>query len=362
MKLTTILLAVISLSSLPILSSETTSTEPLLCVVGDYKSSHGYINIKGGLVIPQKLYTARNFVNGFAMVKQNKESGWSFIDKKGQIITKESYYRLYDFSEGLACFKRKDEKTKKVTSGVIDEKGNMVIKEGLFTRVYPFQNGFAKVLIDTNGKRETGIIDKAGTFKLKLKDGEGVGAFYEELAIFYQTEGKKKVYGFMDSSFNVVIKPQYAQVGNFSEGKAWVRDENAGWFINKNGKTVISPNPHLTLTSYFNDDRYVDTDKTRFQYGFRGKNGEWIIKPLYRKARNFSDGLALVQNQKKMWGFINKNGGVAIPFNLISAGSFKNGYAMVRTDKENQVYYFIDTKGKTVLRLKYPSSNLYFFN
>ncbi|MCO6147301.1 WG repeat-containing protein [Flavobacterium sp. NRK1] len=47
--------------------------------------------------------------------------------------------------------------------------------------------------------------------------------------------------------------------------------------------------------------------KQNGKLGYIDKTGQFVIKPVYDKARSFSEGLAAVKDQKK-WGFLDTKG------------------------------------------------------
>ena len=42
--------------------------------------------------------------------------------------------------------------------------------------------------------------------------------------------------------------------------------------------------------------------------GFIDTSGKFVIAPTYNLARDFSEGLVAVRNERKAWGYINKRG------------------------------------------------------
>jgi hypothetical protein len=64
---------------------------------------------------------------------------------------------------------------------------------------------------------------------------------------------------------------------------------------------------------------------------------------IYTNARNFSEGLAAVKQEK--WGFINAKGEIIIPAQYDEAYMFQNGMAGVWKDGKA---FYIDSKGKFV--------------
>jgi hypothetical protein len=89
-------------------------------------------------------------------------------------------------------------------------------------------------------------------------------------------------WGFIDSSGQFIVKPQYGQVWSFSEGLAvfclgGVQDPESG-FILAGGA-----------------------------WGFIDKIGEVKVKPIYNESESFQDGLAMVRIGEKR-GYIDSTG------------------------------------------------------
>ena len=80
-------------------------------------------------------------------------------------------------------------------------------------------------------------------------------------------------YGYIDKTGKLVIKSQFSEVKNFSQGLAAVKIADKWGYINKTGKLVIEPD--------FSD------------------------------ARSFSEGLAAVKLDDK-WGYIDKTGKMVV--------------------------------------------------
>ena len=84
------------------------------------------------------------------------------------------------------------------------------------------------------------------------------------------------------------------------------------------------------------------------------EDGKLIIPAKYRKAFDFSEGLAIVgMDDPKgkyiddyLYGYIDKVGKEAIPIQYKWAGAFKEGKAKVSVDGKN--YFYIDKKGNKI--------------
>ncbi|MEC3906090.1 WG repeat-containing protein [Tamlana sp. 2201CG12-4] len=93
-------------------------------------------------------------------------------------------------------------------------------------------------------------------------------------------------------------------------------------------------------------------------YGYIDSNGEYIIEPQFKKAKDFSEnGLAPVRKNKK-WGYINTKGDWVIQPQFDNAKVFINDLAWVANGKKE---YFIDVLGKMIIEPK-PNTKYYDFN
>lgn len=97
------------------------------------------------------------------------------------------------------------------------------------------------------------------------------------------TDGEKYGYFNMNTG-QLVIKPQYAHAGMFSEGLASVDDD--GWikFIDATGKVILDTGiPYLSDTEgYCFRDGYCQLPNTRNdKYGIMDRQGNWVLQPAY---------------------------------------------------------------------------------
>lgn len=105
------------------------------------------------------------------------------------------------------------------------------------------------------------------------------------------------------------------------------------------------------------DGRYVSTKLPDFEkpvdicidgeWGFINTSGNFVIKPLYQAANNFSDGLAPVKLKGK-YGYIDLTGNFIIPPQYDSANRFSEGLAFVR---KKDINGFINKKGEFAIKL-----------
>jgi len=129
---------------------------------------------------------------------------------------------------------------------------------------------------------------------------------------------KNKKWGIVDINGNYVVKPQFDDIKELSEG-----------FIafEQNGK-----------------------------WGFMDKNFKILIKPQFDIAENFSEGYAAV-NKSGLWGYINSSGKLVIKPQFTLAGSF---FAKLATASTKDYVGLIDTKGSFVLKFSAKNSQYMF--
>ena len=234
-----------------------------------------------------------------------------------------------------------------------------------------FFEGLARV--ENGGK--CGFIDKTGNVVIPLEyDADRYSHFSEGLALVYKggqyaaasqriMEGGKC--GFVDQSGKVVIPLEYDNATYFSEGLAIVEKNGRQYIINTKGNIVASLNSYYDRFDSFSDGlASVGKDG---KYGFINKTGEEVI-PVgkYESAwRPFSDGLAVAGKRilidggptyRVEYGFIDKTGVVAIPFEYSFVSTFSDGLAAVRKGGKLGV---VDTTGKVVIPLEYDNIGVF---
>jgi hypothetical protein len=175
-------------------------------------------------------------------------------------------------------------------------------------------------------------------------------------------------FGYTDSDGHVVIPPKYFAAGIFKDGFAWVMTRKpwmplgkgeygfvarlgAGTFIDQLGRELTRPFPIAEVSDF--SEGLAAVRPGNMGHGYAGKvgylntKGEWSIKPQFDEGRDFSEGLAAVNEGAKghmggKWGYVNKDGTLAIPLLYRFAGQFKNGHACVL---EAEQWKVIDRNG-----------------
>ena len=131
-----------------------------------------------------------------------------------------------------------------------------------------------------------------------------------------------------------------------------VRVKNKWGYMDRNASIVIEPS--FDAAEDFNGELAVAgvVVNDQLAYGYIDRQGEWKIKPVYQRAKQFSESKAVVQKDD-MYGYIDINGNEVIPCQFENAGSFSEGIAAV---KKNGWTGFIDTTGMIIIEPKFTCS------
>lgn len=267
--------------------------------------------------------------------------------------------------------------------GLIDRIGRIVRKEMAF--VGPFENGLARVSFQGRISGSLKNDHSLGKLQAYLADMLSPNAMVDYTQ--YDRHFRKNAYlicescewGFMDTTGQVVIKPQYTFVQNMSKEVGMVKKGNKWGMVSRRGDLLIpcqydgveflENTDEKIIKVYKQEPKYglIDTlgqlavgavydeigsfSEGRLAvsqnnlWGFVDAEGKEVVPCRYKEVKNFSEGLAAVRQDNK-WGFINKQGEVEIGFRYRRAGNFKEGVAWVSTERG---YGYIDIAERFVI-------------
>lgn len=162
------------------------------------------------------------------------------------------------------------------------------------------------------------------------------------------------LYGYINSTGNFIIKPQYTQAMDFNEsGTAIVGKSDLWGLIDSTGRYIVKPT--YNYINEFVEGIAVFTQATSM--GIMDESGNVIPTKPYSFISDFSDGLAVVSMSKDdgtiLYGYIDKKGNEVIPLTFRQATSFKDGYALIQTIKGK--YEIIDKNGRVTTIFPYKS-------
>lgn len=157
---------------------------------------------------------------------------------------------------------------------------------------------------------------------------------------------KEWKWGYIDRDGEFVITPEFHGAGDFHEGLAAVKIDWARGYIDKEGKMVITPRFEKAGDFYGGvakvvmdgEEHYIDREGNFTDPPADGLREYPASRPdeellsLYFEAGPYSEHLARVQKTAGgKWGFINEEGKYAIKPRFRQAGDFHEGLARVLT-------------------------------
>ena len=211
--------------------SATSGSAPLddVALTSQYKvfqdKATGFYGYKynGEVVIPATLYETWGFSEGIAKIRDRQKYG--FIDKTGKVVIAPIYDGARDYSEGFAVVKNSDGRYE-----YINKKGTNIFNK-VFYGALDFREGMAPIK-DYYG--DWGFIDKTGATMISCQYSD-FRWFHEGVAAVKNRSG---YWGYIDKEGEIVIPFEYNDAGDFENGKASVK-QNGSWFqIYKNNVKV----------------------------------------------------------------------------------------------------------------------------
>lgn len=343
----------------------------------------GYITTDGTIVVPAKYHGTFNFDDGWGPAFDDVNDKWYFLNAEGEKLKvmmpgwePKSFmgFSRKGFHNGLAIV-MKDKKM-----GVINTSGEKV-HSNLYKKINPFTKDGHATAIGADG--HCYILHKDGT-KDKLSDDiTAINDMREGLA---PVRSKKKLFGFVNEKGEVVIDMKFEAVGYFADGLAWVYEKKGmeKGYIDKTGNYALEPkysdakefDPVSGMARVKIGDDWLYIDKSGKELRVEGerfvdfmdglaevmvndisglidKEGNWVIKPKYRKIKAFKNGYAAVQTPDGKWGFVSSKGEEVIPPKYDGVRDVYYGFAAV--SEERGKWGLIDMSGNWVLSPEYSN-------
>ena len=210
------------------------------------------------------------FHNGVTLLRH--KDGACLVDKQGIIQKKVSIYNYSFFNN------------KGIAPALMKKNPNSSNSE----RLGVFVNTQGEIVFDSDNK-------VTGTF-----DVQDTRDFHDSLMAYY--DYTNRLWGFLDTEFKVRVTPKYAEVHDFKEKLAAVKDAKGVWgFINTQGETVI-PHKFTYEPSDFNEGYAIARKKgVDNPYVFINLKGEVVCDEM-SSAKPFQDGYAIVMRSVPNYG------------------------------------------------------------
>ena len=253
-----------------------------LTVVYDSANAYyGYMDKTGKMVIPYQYANASSFKNGVARVKLGDR--WTVIDTTGKDLLPQAYSSAYDAehisSEVFAV------KGPNGDYGFANKAGQ-IVSEG-YSSIEPFSNGMALVGkggYGTGTSLAYGYVNEAGVLVVPCQYSGGNRAeadFIDGYAVIHDYKDNVHVYNIIDKTGKVTGSID-GYIRNLGNGCFWIGSSESG----------------------------------RARDGFIDCTGREIVSPKYKTIKEFSGGVAAVQNFDEKWGFVDTTGAEIVPCKL----------------------------------------------
>jgi len=343
-----------------------TVIQPIYSDVGNFSQSRaavqdfetgkwGFINTNGGTVLAPGYDGVSDFERGFAIISTGMggDRKVGLVNSSGRVVVPCEYRSIKIPSQGFAA--AQDFNTGKWgyvrVSG--SRAGRALSLPFSFDTAEPFREGLARVrvgsrwgFLKTNGKTVSG----------GYKYG-GAGDFSGNFAPVQDPNTNK--WGFINKDGKVVVSYMYDNARSFSFGLAPVALGGRWGFVNSSGKLIVQ----CTYGSVgdFVDGRAWVRDAATNKYGFVNPQGNLAVDLIFSTVFDqnfsahrdgFSRGLARVRIDNENWGLIGRNGTVHLT----------NAYTRISRIDSSSNYVWIyeaDDFGAVklgIVRLNLPSS------
>jgi hypothetical protein len=295
----------------------------------------GYIDLSGKVVIEPAYEQAGDFQDSRAIVRN--ESQYGLIDPAGKRIGDIPYRVLGEFHQGVLRVQKAGRPT---MYGFVDRDGKIVI-EPQFVSAGQFS--------DDPGNLNFGSCDHAWCYfdrtgKIIIRVPMGEHLVPANLFV----NGRLRVkdgftWGYKDSSGKWAIEPKYNDASNFEDGVARVQKGDKWVLIDTRGKELPEDRSKIRRLEPPSEGLALAADQDLLGWvDERGKPAFPFRK--YDEAHKFSNGRARIKVDG-MYGYLDREGKLAIPAQYFGAGDFDHGLAFVMTREGNA---YIDPAGSVV--------------
>ena len=404
--------------------SVTTFSSGLACVSLVDSLKYGYINKQDKWIAEPTFLSGETFKGNFAIVSNPKNydldsKSKGVIDKTGKIIVPLKYDEI-SFTDNYFIVAEKKKESYLTTSryGILDHQGKAVLP----VEYNNITNKYGTNFIEVQKNYKYNLYDQ-NLLKRTTVDYDYIYTFSNELSYLR----KDKYYTIVDKNLKVIVPEQLAEniVFGTKDKVAVIRKEEVKIYTQQGKliKTLAIPNITQYGTSFFNSDDSIKitnssstylydilTKKMKIleytevgdfnedgifigkksNYDFCDINGEKLNAKTYTSIREFSEGIAIVQEStystpylvdrnfakisnitdtyegpfkeglakaKATYGntryYYNKQGKYAITIsNATEATDFKYGRATIK-DLSTAKFYYIDKSGNKINEMKY---------
>lgn len=301
----------------------------------------------------QAYYESGEYKSCFSLYDTYKKRA-SQSDKVESIYDKIKYlYEIVDkgyssvsvFSSGYAVVEKEDR------WGYVDETGSITIDNiftsaGSFMQVAPVtdEDGNA-YYIDTQGNKKYLPADGFAAESLGFFDGITYAAFDGEEYYYFNADNQK-------------VSGPYDYAGTYNYDKTAVFIDGKWHFIDREGNAIFNGKEYDSVIFdardiAFRNERVFVAQAGSLYYVMLDLEGNQVGTGKYEDAKAFIDNTYTAVSIGGKWGYIDKNGNIAIEPQYEDAKPFNNGYAPV---KINGMWGYIDNSGSVVIEAAFEDA------
>lgn len=195
----------------------------------------------------------------------------------------------------------------------------------------------------TNGwDGKYGFINAKGEVAVPFEFDKPCGVFSDGMATY--TDSTDNV-GFIDRQGKIVIPAQYYYAEKFSDGLAYVTNEEVMGFIDKSGKLLIDTKNKFSSGGGFTKGFCVVVGADVELMGIINKKGETVV-PVEYVINSLSDDMyvACTSGDNYKYGAFTYDGKQSVPFEFDDLSDFHDGLALAQ---KGDVQFIINKEGKT---------------
>ncbi len=302
------------------------------------KNGYGYCNEKGEIIIPCQWVDASRFSDGIAMVKSNDDE-WGVINLKGEYVLKCQYFEIRIHDGYIQAYPKYDYQH----LIVYDKEGNIILPYEYYHNLSICEGGITYNkdscihYYNFTSKKDIEYHINHPSRRIEYcYDGfhDGLLCIFNG---FINMEGK--VVYLTGDDFSVSTRYYEGMVKAYKEDS---RGKNLVGFADTKGKLVI-PCKWDYYSGNFNEGFARVINPTSQAKCFIDKKGKVLNNLEFKDAKDFSEGLAAVQNSKNLWGFIDQLGNLVIDYQYSSVESFKDACALVTSGNKQ---FYINISGE----------------
>ncbi|MCX7880103.1 MAG: WG repeat-containing protein [Ignavibacteria bacterium] len=309
------------------------------------------------LILPISLsfhsFCKKQEIENLPLVAFLKDNKWHFLDHSGKELFKKKKLNVeiidvLGYNEGFIRVNIKY--NNKPYWAYIDLDGNVLVVSGV-SYLFNFHNGRALAVKYFKGKGKDSVENEEYKFGFINYQGKVViPLIYQDATEF--SEGlafvkNEQVRGYIDTTNRLVISLDTIAGNKFKEGLADVNTKNMiQGFIDTQGKLVIPLEYHL-VNPFSEGLAFAIKGDT---FGFLNKEGLFEFTVDGYIAKEFKEGLNFVgkfinQDSDLRWALINRNGEKITDYIYEDVKEFSEGFAVV---KLNGKWFFIDGAGNKI--------------